>query len=205
MPWPEVSSQVVLSPVRDAHLRNHSTPEADGSERLCCQLSDLPCPGNEMRISATTRRPKLSALKLSCLRYEMRISATIRRLKLTAPSAFAVSSQICLVPSTRCAFPLCLPPERLGSSLPLAHNQEAASRESRRNMETTNPAASPEFATLSRRAFADCSAQPAFRNLSLTGGPSPEDVRLASRAPRIEDDPAARSLARQIEQVCRAA
>jgi hypothetical protein len=69
-------------------------------------------------------------------------------------------------------------------------------------METTNPAASPRFATLSRGAFADYSAQPAPRNLSLVDGTTPEDVRLASRAQRIEDDPAVRSLARQIGQAC---
>ena len=62
----------------------------------------------------------------------------------------------------------------------------------------------PELVTLYRRAFAEYKAQ-ALWNLRVFDTPTPEDALVVARALRIEGDMRARSLAEQIERVCRAA
>jgi len=62
----------------------------------------------------------------------------------------------------------------------------------------------PEFVTLYRRAFAEYKAQ-ALWNMRVFDSPTLEDALVVARALRIEGDMQARSLAEQIERVCRAA
>jgi hypothetical protein len=62
----------------------------------------------------------------------------------------------------------------------------------------------PEFVTLYRRAFADYGAR-ALWNMRVFETPTQEDALVVARALRIEGDMQARSLAEQIERVCRAA
>jgi len=62
----------------------------------------------------------------------------------------------------------------------------------------------PEFVTLYRRAFAEYKAQ-ALWNMRVFDSPTQEDALVVARALRIEGDMQARSLAEQIERVCRAA
>jgi len=66
------------------------------------------------------------------------------------------------------------------------------------------PSQVPEFVTLYRRAFAEYRAQ-ALWNMRVFDSPTPEDALVVARALRIEGDMQARSLAEQIERVCRAA
>ena len=61
-----------------------------------------------------------------------------------------------------------------------------------------------EFASLYRRAFAEYGTR-ALWNKRLLEAPTPEDALVVARALRIEGDRAARQLAEQIEQACRAA
>ena len=60
------------------------------------------------------------------------------------------------------------------------------------------------FASLYRRAFAEYGTR-ALWNKRLLEAPTPEDALVVARALRIEGDRAARQLAEQIEQACRAA
>ena len=62
----------------------------------------------------------------------------------------------------------------------------------------------PEFVMLYRRAFAEYGVQ-ALWNMRVFETPTQEDALVVARALRIEGDMQARSLAEQIERVCRAA
>jgi hypothetical protein len=68
----------------------------------------------------------------------------------------------------------------------------------------TEPANPPDLATLYRRAFAEFGTL-ALWNLRSFEAPTPEDALVVARALRIEGNLAARRLAEQIEQACRAA
>jgi len=61
-----------------------------------------------------------------------------------------------------------------------------------------------DFASLYRRAFAEFGTR-ALWNKRRLDTPTPEDALVVARALRIEGDRAARRLAEQIEQACRAA
>jgi hypothetical protein len=61
----------------------------------------------------------------------------------------------------------------------------------------------PEFVALYRRAFADYGAQ-ALWNMRYFEKPTEEDALVVARALRVEGDMKARSLAEEIERVCRA-
>ena len=68
----------------------------------------------------------------------------------------------------------------------------------------TEPANPSDLATLYRRAFAEYGTL-ALWNLRAFDAPTPEDALVVARALRIEGNLAARRLAEQIEQACRAA
>jgi len=61
-----------------------------------------------------------------------------------------------------------------------------------------------DFVSLYKRAFAEYRAQ-ALWNMRSFDNPTPGDALAVARALRIEGDLAARRLAEQIEQACRAA
>jgi hypothetical protein len=61
-----------------------------------------------------------------------------------------------------------------------------------------------DFARLYRRAFQEHGAR-ALWSTRLLESPTPEDALVVARALRIEGNRAARALAEQIEQACRAA
>ncbi len=65
------------------------------------------------------------------------------------------------------------------------------------------PEQPPDFVSLYRRAFAEYGAR-ALWNKRLLDAPTPADALVVARALRIEGDRAARQLAEQIEQACRA-
>jgi hypothetical protein len=65
------------------------------------------------------------------------------------------------------------------------------------------PDRSPDFVALYRRAFADYGTQ-ALWNLRVFDEPTEQDALVVARALRVEGDMKARSLAEQIERVCRA-
>jgi hypothetical protein len=65
----------------------------------------------------------------------------------------------------------------------------------------TSPA---DYVSLYRRAFAEYGTR-ALWNKRRLDAPGPEDALVVARALRIEGDHAARRLAEQIEQACRAA
>ena len=69
---------------------------------------------------------------------------------------------------------------------------------------TTEPAQSQDFVTLYRRAFREYGTQALWNKRNLDA-PTPDDALVIARALRIEGDRAARLLAEQIEQACRAA
>ncbi len=61
----------------------------------------------------------------------------------------------------------------------------------------------PEFVSLYRRAFTEYGTQ-ALWNMRAFPAPTQEDALVVARALRVEGNMAARSLAEQIERVCRA-
>jgi len=65
------------------------------------------------------------------------------------------------------------------------------------------PQQPPDFVSLYRRAFAEYGAR-ALWNKRLLEAPTPEDALVVARALRVEGDRAARRLAEEIEQACRA-
>ena len=65
------------------------------------------------------------------------------------------------------------------------------------------PEQPPDFVSLYRRAFAEYGPR-ALWNKRLLDAPTPADALVVARALRIEGDRAARQLAEQIEQACRA-
>jgi hypothetical protein len=69
---------------------------------------------------------------------------------------------------------------------------------------TTEPSPPDDFASLYRRAFQEYGAR-ALWSKRLLEAPTPEDALVVARALRIEGNRAARALAEQIEQACRAA
>jgi len=69
---------------------------------------------------------------------------------------------------------------------------------------TTEPAQSQDFVTLYGRAFREYGTQALWNKRNLDA-PTPDDALVIARALRIEGDRAARLLAEQIEQACRAA
>ena len=69
---------------------------------------------------------------------------------------------------------------------------------------SNEPAHTPDYVTLYRKAFADYGAR-ALWNKRTLDDPAPEDALVIARALRIEGNREARRLAEQIEQACRAA
>jgi hypothetical protein len=69
---------------------------------------------------------------------------------------------------------------------------------------STEPSPQDDFASLYRRAFQEHGARALWSKRRLDA-PTPEDALVVARALRIEGDRAARVLAEQIEQACRAA
>jgi len=70
--------------------------------------------------------------------------------------------------------------------------------------ETTGVDDTASFVTLYRLAFAEYGTQ-ALWNKRMLDRPTPEDALVVARALRIEGDRAARRIAEQIEDACRAA
>ncbi len=71
-------------------------------------------------------------------------------------------------------------------------------------MTTETEAQAAEYATLYRQAF-DLHRSRALWNVRFLESPTPEDALVIARALRVEGNLAARALAEQIEQACRAA
>ena len=65
------------------------------------------------------------------------------------------------------------------------------------------PEQPPDFVSLYRRAFAEYGAR-ALWNKRFLDAPTPADALVVARALRVEGDRAARRLAEEIEQACRA-
>ena len=74
----------------------------------------------------------------------------------------------------------------------------------RRNAIPEQPTETNDFAALYRRAFEEFGAQALWSSRQLSN-PTPEDALAITRSLRVEGNLAARRLAEQIEQACRAA